>query len=180
MLVLFETAAGYSLFRVDDEGILSENDLCSKYTTTEEVEKVLHYLDFKPFEKTIQSVEALKKIREGEVDPTLEEFLRKNIVSAGIKDKLQVSEATLAKSIQSQLGISCVSQPGQDVPEIFNGMACCPHINLDLSKVIVTVAWLEPFWKGVISIVYESSAAIFKFFLFAVLYSSRIPSSTVT
>ena len=119
MLALFETAAGYTLWRIDDEGILSEADLCAKYNTPEEAAKVLSLQAFQPFTKTVESVEAMKKIRDGEVDERMEQFLRENIVSKGIHEQLQVSDAALAKSIQDKLGIECVSQPGQHCPEAF-------------------------------------------------------------
>jgi nucleolar protein 58 len=119
MLVLFETAAGYTLWRVDNEGIITDKDLCSKYGTAKDASKVISFQAFQPFAKTAESVEALKSIREGNVEKVLEDFLKENIVSKGIHEKLQVSEASLAKSIKDNLGIECIGTKGEEPPEIF-------------------------------------------------------------
>ncbi|EAY11842.1 SnoRNA binding domain containing protein [Trichomonas vaginalis G3] len=119
MLVLFETAAGYTLWRVDNEGVLSKDDLCAAFSNPKQASKVVSLQAFEPFTKTSESVEAMQKLMNSEVDDSLSNFLKTNIVSKGIKDQLQVSDANLAHAIKDVLGIECVASSGQAVPEIF-------------------------------------------------------------
>lgn len=119
MLVLFETAAGYSLWRVDNEGALSKEDLCSAYSNAKQASKIISLQAHSTFSKTSESVEAMQSLQNSEVHQTLNDFLKTNIVSKGIKEQLQVSDANLAHAIKDVLGIECVASSGQNVPEIF-------------------------------------------------------------
>ncbi|OHT13252.1 SnoRNA binding domain containing protein [Tritrichomonas foetus] len=120
MLILAETPVGYTLWRVTNEGVLDKNikDLCAKYPTPEDAQSVLELHSFSQFTNAEEAISSLSSIANSEMNESLSNFLQQNVISAGIKEKIQVADATLGRAIET-LGIKCVSPAGQDVPEIF-------------------------------------------------------------
>lgn len=58
MLVLFETAAGFALFKVLDEGKLKNPDnLAAEFTTADKAANVVKLKHFKRFENTAEALE---------------------------------------------------------------------------------------------------------------------------
>ena len=119
MLILVETPLWYSLWKVNDEGVLEKPDLCSKYPTPEDAQKVLSLYQFTPFEDTQEALAATASISKSELHESLEKFLQENVISSGIKEKITVADQTLAHLIEQKLNIKCIAPSGQDVPEIF-------------------------------------------------------------
>lgn len=119
MLILSETPAGYVLWRVTNEGVLSKEDLCAEYPTADDAQKILTLHQFSPFESTTEAVESLAAIQNSQLSEPLTNFLKENIISQGIHEKLQVADAALSRIIKDELGIQCVAPAGQEIPEIF-------------------------------------------------------------
>ena len=156
MLVLFETAAGYTLWRVNNTGILEKEDICSSFPNPEDAQKYLSLISFEPFTKTIESVEAMKSLQNSELTTSLNSFLKENILNVGIKEKLTVSDTNLARLIQESLGIECISSPNQKVPEIFR------FIRQNLTNLIPSIS-PETFRALELGVSHELSAQVLKF-----------------
>jgi nucleolar protein 58 len=118
MLILVDTPAGYTLWRVTNEGALEQTDLCSVYPTPDDATSILSFHDIRPFDSVEEAVRALSALSQSEMDPTLESFLTDSVVNAGIHESLHVADTSLARQIE-RLGISCIAPPGSEVPEIF-------------------------------------------------------------
>ncbi|KAG1693249.1 Nucleolar protein 58 [Phytophthora capsici] len=121
MLVLFETAAGHALFKVQDEAKLaSADDVFKHFSTPEKAAKVLKLKGFNAFKDTTEAVAAATDMVDGKMGKTLKKFLKKNVVDAGLKDKLAVSDKALGSLIKEKLSIACVNDSA--VNEVMRGI----------------------------------------------------------
>ncbi|KAJ0407121.1 hypothetical protein ATCC90586_005685 [Pythium insidiosum] len=121
MLVLFETAAGHALFKVADESKLANaDDVFKHFETPEKANKVLKLKGFNAFKDTTEAVAAATDMVDGKVGKALKKFLKKNVVDAGLKDKLAVSDKALGGIIKEKLGIQCVHD--SSVNELMRGI----------------------------------------------------------
>lgn len=121
MLVLFETAAGHALFKVQDEAKLANaDDVFKHFATPEKAAKVLKLKGFNAFKDTTEAVAAATDMVDGKMGKTLKKFLKKNVVDAGLKDKLAVSDKALGSLIKDKLSISCVNDSA--VNEVMRGI----------------------------------------------------------
>lgn len=118
MLVLAETPVGYTLWRVNNKSVLQDTDVCRTYPTLDDAQSVLSLHQYRLFANAQEAIESLAAAAKSEVCESLAEFLTENIVNAGIKEQLQVADASLARAIE-KLGISAVGPSGQRIPEIF-------------------------------------------------------------
>ena len=88
MLVLLETPAGYGIFRISDKKKLeSVEDIASMFKE-ETLSDNISLQCFKKFKDTENAVNSLNSIQSGELPDDLRKFLKKNIVSKGIKEHL--------------------------------------------------------------------------------------------
>lgn len=156
MLILFETAAGYTLWRVTNEGILEKDDLCASFPTAKDAEKVLKYVAYRPFTKTSESVKAIQKLSDNNIDESLQQFLKENIIDKKLNEKLQVSNAKLASVIKENLGIHTIGSNDEKIPEIFR------LIRSQLTELIPGVS-TETFRQLELGVSHELSAQTFKF-----------------
>lgn len=121
MLLLFETSAGYALFKVLNEGKLSEvSDLYKDFETAEKASSMVKLKNFLPFEGTVEAVVAATSVIESRLDKSLQKFLKKNIVSKGIQDELAVADIKMGGLIKDQLDIKCVCN--DSIMELFRGV----------------------------------------------------------
>ena len=121
MLVLFETPAGYALFKVLKPGKLAEPDkLWEDFTTSEKASDIVKLKAFSPFENTTEAVVAATSIIESTLDKSLKKFLKKSIISKELTDELAVSDIKLGGLIKDKLAIQCVCNEG--VMELFRGI----------------------------------------------------------
>ena len=99
MLVLFETPAGYSIFRISStKKLKSIDDIASMFkdeeTASQQYETICLFVFsvelqcFKKFKDTNQAVASLTKVQEGELPDDLKKFLQKNIISKEVKENL--------------------------------------------------------------------------------------------
>ncbi|KAI8900519.1 hypothetical protein BC833DRAFT_523416 [Globomyces pollinis-pini] len=121
MLVLYETAAGYALFKLLDDGSLTKpDDIFKSFESPEKANKAVKLKAFAKFENTTDALSAVTGIVEGKMSKNLKEFLTENLTGKDLKDTLAVSDAKLGSSIAKKLGVKVVSD--QAVNEVFRGI----------------------------------------------------------
>jgi len=115
MLLLFETAAGYALFKVKDEGKLAA--LTENPTEMPDATTLVTLQDFKHFANTTEGLEACTALVESKLPRSLRHFLKKAVVKKGLENEtLAVYDAKVGGLIKAKLGIECTS--GQQVAEL--------------------------------------------------------------
>uniref|UniRef100_A0A8C6U626 Nucleolar protein 58 n=1 Tax=Neogobius melanostomus TaxID=47308 RepID=A0A8C6U626_9GOBI len=120
MLVLFETAAGYAIFKVLDESKLQQVDsLYKEFDTPEKANKVLKLKHFEKFQDTTEALAAATALVEGKIGKSLKKVLKK-IVAKEAHEQLAISDAKLGGVIKEKLDISCVHSPAVADLLIFN------------------------------------------------------------
>ncbi|KAH8491036.1 hypothetical protein H0E87_023244 [Populus deltoides] len=105
MLLLFETPAGFALFKVLDEGKLSKvEDLGKEFSSPDSARKVVKLKAFSKFENTSEALESVTKIIESSTSKGLRKFLRANCDG----ETLAVADSKLGNAIKDKLKIECV------------------------------------------------------------------------
>ncbi|KAJ2944418.1 hypothetical protein O0L34_g3754 [Tuta absoluta] len=109
MLVLFETPAGYAIFKLLDESKLSQiEDLYTEFNTPEGASAVVKLKNFIKFEDTTEALAATTAAIEGKVSKTLKKALKKYVCKE-VQDQLLVGDAKLGSAIKEKLDLQCVS-----------------------------------------------------------------------
>ncbi|XP_046961545.1 nucleolar protein 58 [Vanessa cardui] len=109
MLVLFETPAGYAIFKLLDESKLSQiNDLYQEFNTPEGASSVVKLKNFIKFEDTTEALAATTAAIEGKVSKTLKKALKKYVCKE-VQDQLLVGDAKLGSAIKEKFDLQCVS-----------------------------------------------------------------------
>jgi len=120
-LVLFETSAGFALFKVISEGKLREaTNIQNEFETLEKAHKIVQLQNFGRFKDTNEALVAATSIVESKLGESLSKFLTSNIVDKKLKETLVVSESKLGSLIQEQLGIKCLHDSSTD--ELMRGI----------------------------------------------------------
>ncbi|TYH35769.1 hypothetical protein ES332_D13G216200v1 [Gossypium tomentosum] len=105
MLVLFETPAGFALFKVLDEGKLNKvEDLSKEFLAPDSARKVVSLKAFSKFENTAEALEAVTKLLESAPSKGLRKFLRAHCDG----ETLGVADSKLGNAIKEKLKIDCV------------------------------------------------------------------------
>jgi len=108
MLVLFETPAGYAVFKLMDEGKLAKSDsLYEDFETIDKARDVVKLKQFQKFEDTTEALSAATAAVEGKMSKSLKKLLKK-VIAEDAHEKLAVADAKLGGSIQEKLDLSCV------------------------------------------------------------------------
>uniref|UniRef100_A0A9J8CQF3 Nucleolar protein 58 n=1 Tax=Cyprinus carpio carpio TaxID=630221 RepID=A0A9J8CQF3_CYPCA len=111
MLVLFETAAGYAIFKVLDEQKLQQVDsLWKEFETPEKANK---------FKDTTEALAAATAMVEGKLGKSLKKVLKK-VVAKEAHEQLAITDAKLGGVIKEKLNLSCVHSPA--VAELMRGI----------------------------------------------------------
>ncbi|CAH0726399.1 unnamed protein product, partial [Brenthis ino] len=109
MLVLFETPAGYAIFKLLDESKLSQiDDLYQEFNTPEGAASVVKLKNFIKFEDTTEALAATTAAIEGKLSKTLKKALKKHVCKE-IQDQLLVGDAKLGSAIKEKFDLQCVS-----------------------------------------------------------------------
>jgi len=107
MLVLFETAAGYAIFKLLDQNKLKETDnLYKDFESVEKANKLLKLTHFEKFEDTTEALAATTAAVEGKISKTLKKVLKKHV--ADVADQLLVADAKLGTAIKEKFNLACV------------------------------------------------------------------------
>jgi len=108
MLVLFETPAGYAIFKLLDEGKLAKSDsLYEDFETIDKAKNVVKLKKFSKFEDTTEALGAATALVEGKMSKSLKKMLKK-IVAEDAHEKLAVADAKLGNVIREKLDLHCV------------------------------------------------------------------------
>ncbi|KAM7365483.1 hypothetical protein PAMP_016404 [Pampus punctatissimus] len=111
MLVLFETAAGYAIFKVLDESKLQQVDsLYKEFETPEKANKIVKLKHFEKFQDTTEALAAATALVEGKIGKSLKKVLKK-VVAKEAHEQLAISDAKLGGIIKEKLDLSCVHSP---------------------------------------------------------------------
>ncbi|TFY78098.1 hypothetical protein EWM64_g5913 [Hericium alpestre] len=121
MLVLYETALGFCLFKVTDSGKITSPDLYKEFETPEKANKLLKLKSLHRFTSTATAVEEITAIQEGKIGKGLKKWLTDEIVEKGKgKDSLLVVDPKLVRPITKKLGINVTSD--SDSLDLFRGI----------------------------------------------------------
>ncbi|KAL2715561.1 nucleolar protein 58 [Vespula squamosa] len=108
MLVLFETPAGYAIFKLLDEKKLTETEnLFLDFETPEAANKIVKLKHFEKFEDTTEALAATTAAVEGKLSKSLKRTLKKHF--SELQEELAVADAKLGNAIKDKLSLSCVS-----------------------------------------------------------------------
>ncbi|KAJ3486955.1 hypothetical protein NLJ89_g11760 [Agrocybe chaxingu] len=107
MLVLYETAMGYCLFKVTDSAKIESADLWEEFKTPQKASKLLKLKALHRFTSTATAVEDITAIQSGKLGKGLKQFLTDEVVEKGKgKESLVVVDPHLGRSISKKLGIN--------------------------------------------------------------------------
>ncbi|KAL3828424.1 hypothetical protein ACJIZ3_017226 [Penstemon smallii] len=105
MILLFETPAGFALFKVLDEGKLSKvEDLGKDFSTPESARQIVKLKAFSKFENTSEALSAATLLIDSKPSKGLRKFLRAHCEG----DILAVADSKLGNTIKEKLQIECV------------------------------------------------------------------------
>ncbi|CAI9268382.1 unnamed protein product [Lactuca saligna] len=117
MLVLFETPAGFALFKVLDEGKLSKvDDLWKDFSSADTARQVVKLKAFSKFENTSEALSAATLLIDSKPSKGLRKFLRAHCDG----ETLAVADSKLGNAIKEKLQIDCVHN--QTVMELMRGV----------------------------------------------------------
>lgn len=122
MLVLYETSAGYSLFKVNNEKKFNKTDAEdiqeTFFSSEKSMAKHLSLVNFQPFKDTADAVTAATSCIEGKLSKSLKSMLKKHCSD---ESTLAVADKALGNSINSKLeNITCVEN--SKIQELFRGI----------------------------------------------------------
>lgn len=108
MLVLFESPAGYAIFKLLDESKLQDvDDLYKEFSTPEGASRILKLKQFEKFTDTTEALSAATALIEGKISKSLKKILKK-IVAKDAHTELAVADAKLGGVIKEKLSLACV------------------------------------------------------------------------
>ena len=103
MLVLFETPAGFAVFKLlDEKKLQSVENLYEDFSTAEAARKVIKLKSFEKFEDTTKALASAASLIEGKMSKDLKHFLKK-IFAKDAHEKLAVADAKLGKNVTVNL-----------------------------------------------------------------------------
>ncbi|XP_017041304.1 nucleolar protein 58 [Drosophila ficusphila] len=112
MFVLYETPAGYAIFKLLDEKKLEQVDnLYQEFETPEKANKLLKLKHFEKFNDTTEALVAATAAVEGKVAKPLKKTLKKLLVD-DVQSPLLVADAKLGTAIKDKLSVQCVYNTG--------------------------------------------------------------------
>jgi len=129
MHLLFETPAGYSLFKITDEKKLSktsEDDLHDKFfADSKKAKKYVNLIHFEPFADTADAVTAAAACIDGKVSKSLKSFLKKQLKKSGAGDSLAIADKMLVAGIKEAVpSLPCSLACDAKTNELFRGIRC--------------------------------------------------------
>jgi len=121
MLVLFETPAGYALFKCKDKDKLADvEDIYKEFETAEKANSMIKLQAFHQYKDTTEAVAAATATIESKLDKGLKNFLKKSITGKDLKASLAVADSKLGGLIKEKLSIKCINDSG--VNELMRGI----------------------------------------------------------
>ncbi|KAL7433845.1 hypothetical protein ACHAXH_008601 [Discostella pseudostelligera] len=129
MHLLFETSAGYSLFKFTDEkkfSKTSEEDLHDKFfSDIDKAKKYVNLIHFEPFSDTADAVVAAAACIDGKVSKSLKSFLKKQLKKSGKGDSLAIADKSMVVGIKEAFpSLPCSLACDAKTHELFRGIRC--------------------------------------------------------
>lgn len=110
MLILYETPAGYALFKMkDDAKLKNPDDLYKCFESAEAANKAIKLKSFDKFENTTDALAAVSSLVEGKLSKNLKSFLKREISGKDLEAKLAVGDSKLGAAISKKLGLNVIS-----------------------------------------------------------------------
>jgi len=124
MLVLFETPAGYAIFKLLDEKKLEATDnLFEDFQNPQRARKIVQLKHFQKFIDTTEALAATTSAIEGKLPKSLRKTL-KTIFAEEANEALAVADAKLGSAIKEKLQITCLSNsPVQELMRCIRSQA---------------------------------------------------------
>jgi len=124
MLVLFETAAGYAIFKLLDEKKLQETkSLSADFESPEKAANIIKLIQFERFEDTTNALAAITATIEGKLSKPLKKLL-KSLNESETEEKLLVADSALGKSIKEKFNFDCITNSSvQDLMRLIRSQA---------------------------------------------------------
>ncbi|XP_066249872.1 nucleolar protein 58 [Euwallacea similis] len=108
MLVLFETAAGYAIFKLLDERKLEQIDnLYESFQTPEAASQVLKLKHFERFTDVAQALKATTAAVDGKLSKCLKKVIKNHVVS-DMHEQLLVADNKLGLAIKNKFSLRCL------------------------------------------------------------------------
>jgi len=108
MLVLFETPAGFAIFKLLDEKKLQKSDnLYEDFATPEGAKKVVKLKMFEKFKDTTDALASAAALIEGKMSKGLKKLMKK-VVASDANEQLAVADSKLGSVIKSKTDLDCV------------------------------------------------------------------------
>ncbi|XP_032685469.1 nucleolar protein 58-like [Odontomachus brunneus] len=118
MLVLFETAAGYAIFKLLDNNKLAQSEnLYQDFATPQRASELITLKHFYKFEDTTEALSATTAAVEGKLCKSLKKALKKYCET---HDQIAVADVKLGNAIKEKLGLNFVSNMA--VQELMRGI----------------------------------------------------------
>ncbi|XP_019864771.1 nucleolar protein 58 [Aethina tumida] len=107
MLVLFETPAGYAVFKLLDEKKLQQTDnLYLSFNSPESAGKIVKLKHFEKFADTTEALSAATASVEGKISKSLKKVIKKFVDE---QEQLLVADAKLGSAIKEKFSLQCLS-----------------------------------------------------------------------
>lgn len=109
MLVLFESPAGYAIFKLlDDKKLQKIDNLYEDFETVESASKIVKLKHFEKFTDTTEALAATTAAVEGKLSKSLKKVLKKYL-DKDLQDQLLVADAKLGTAIKEKFNVGCLS-----------------------------------------------------------------------
>ncbi|KRX14968.1 Nucleolar protein 58 [Trichinella nelsoni] len=121
MLLLYETASGYAIFRISEKfNLMKVDDLWSEFESPDKARQFVQLVNFRKFSDINQSLKSTMDIMENKCSKPLKKVIKKFVLPE-MQEKLAVADAKLGNLIQEKFpGISCLSN--SKITELFRGV----------------------------------------------------------
>lgn len=109
MLVLFETPAGYAIFKLlDEKKLQSIDNLFQEFSSADKASQLVKLKSFEKFGDTTEALAAATAAVEGKMTKSLKKQLKK-VFASEAHEKLAVADAKLGNVIKEKMEIDCVA-----------------------------------------------------------------------
>jgi len=109
MFVLFETPAGYAIFKLlNEKKLQSIDNLFQEFESADKASQLLKLKFFEKFSDTTDALAAATAAVEGKMSKSLKKLLKK-VFAAEAHEKLAVADAKLGNVIKEKMEIDCVA-----------------------------------------------------------------------
>ncbi|XP_053680058.1 nucleolar protein 58 [Anopheles nili] len=109
MFILYETPAGYAIFKLLDDNKFKEIDnLYLEFESPEKASKIVKLKHFEKFADTTEALSAATAAVEGKLSKPLKKVLKKLVVD-DVQNQLLVADAKLGNAIKDKLALQCIA-----------------------------------------------------------------------